>query len=70
MTAFENLPPAPPGTHWEKRDFCVGGEAWCIVRDGLHGAIVARVPMDYFEFDACVSCWEAFAIANNEVPNG
>lgn len=49
MTAFENLPPAPPGTHWEKRDFCVGGEAWCIVRDGLHGAIVARVPMDYFE---------------------
>ena len=70
MIAFENLPPAPPGTHWEKRDYVVGGETWCIVRDGLHGAIVARVPISDVELGAMAACVKARTDNYWEVQNG
>lgn len=56
MIDFNSLPASPKGTHWEKRDYVVGGETWCIVRDGLRGAIVARVPRDETERDAMCAC--------------
>lgn len=58
MIDFENLQTPPPGTHWEKRDFVVSGETWCVVRNGLHGAIVARVPMSDLEREATKACLE------------
>lgn len=56
MIDFNSLPAPPTGTHWEKRDFVIGGETWCIVRDGLYGAIVARVPRDEIEREAMLAC--------------
>lgn len=59
MIKYEELPSAPPGTHWEKRDFVVDGEVWCIVRDGLRGSIVSSVPNSELKRSTMLACCRA-----------